>query len=90
MPNNPQDHFAVESSIAAAGRNRRTHVESPVDTVGGTDVEGLAAHTPRPHPPVEEPEDEPNEHAPETEPESDPDSDSDQRKRPPRPGKAAR
>jgi hypothetical protein len=91
-PNNPQDDVAGESPIAAAGGNRRANIESPVDTDQGTDVESptRGAHTPRPHPPVEEPEEEPNEHAPETEPESDPDSDSDQRKRPPRPGKAPR
>ena len=52
-------------------------------------VEPPITHTPRPHPPVEEPEEQPEEHAPETDPDSDPDAGSDQqRRRPPRPGKA--
>lgn len=87
----PQDEVAVESPIAEASRNRRTSIESPVGTETA-DVERNApeAHTPRPHPPVEEPEDNPDEHVPETEPESEPDADSDQRRPPPRPGKAPR
>jgi len=88
----PQDEVAVEAPTAGANRNRRTSIESPVDTDVAGDVERSVseAHTPRPHPPVEEPEEQPDEHAPETEPDSDPDADSDQRRRPPRPGKAPR
>jgi hypothetical protein len=88
----PEDEVTVESAIAGANRNRRTSIESPIDTDGATDVERSLseAHTPRPHPPVEEPEEQPDEHAPETEPDSEPDADSDQRRRPPRPGKAPR
>jgi hypothetical protein len=92
-PDNPQDEVALDSPIAGAYRNRRTNVESPVDHPdAAADVEGHTtdAHTPRPHPPVEEPEEKPDEHAPETEPDSEPDADSDQRRRPPRPGKAPR
>lgn len=87
----PQEVVAVESPIAGASRNRRTSIESPVDT-DARDVERNVpeAHTPRPQPPVEEPEEEPDEHAPETEPDSEPDAESDQRRRPPRPGKAPR
>ncbi len=86
-----QDEVAVESPIADASRNRRTNIESPADT-DTADVERDVpeAHTPRPHPPVEEPEDNPDEHAPETEPDSEPDTDTHQRPRPPRPGKAPR
>jgi hypothetical protein len=88
----PQDEVAVESPIADASRNRRTSIEAPVDTDVAGDVERDVpeAHTPRPHPPVEEPEEKPDEHIPETEPDSEPDADSDQRRRPPRPGKAPR
>jgi hypothetical protein len=91
-PDHPRDDVAVESPSAGEGRNRRTNIESPIDTDPVRDVERdtPAAHTPRPHPPVEEPEDNPEEHVPETEPDSDPDADSDQRRRPPRPGKAPR
>ena len=91
-PDNPRDEVAVESPSAGEGRKRRTNIESPVDTDAARDVERDTpeAHTPRPHPPVEEPEDNPEEHVPETEPDSDPDADSDQRRRPPRPGKAPR
>jgi hypothetical protein len=91
-PKNPQDEVAVDSPIAVAERNRRTNIESAVDADVATDVEGNTpeAHSPRPHPPVEEPEEKPEEHAPETEPDSDPDADSDQQRRPPRPGKAPR
>jgi hypothetical protein len=86
----PQDEV-VESTTAGASRNRRTSIESPVDTeTGDIERDVLDAHTPRPHPPVEEPEEKPDEHAPETEPDSEPDGDSDQRRRPPRPGKAPR
>jgi hypothetical protein len=91
-PDNPRDEAAVESPSAGEGRNRRTNIESPVDTDAAEDVERHTpeAHTPRPHPPVEEPEDNPEEHVPETEPDGDPDADSDQRRPPPRPGKAPR
>ena len=60
-------------------------VDSPIDMAfkGGDAAE---AHTPRPHPPIEEPEEQPEEHAPETEPDSEPGPDAD----PPRPGKAPR
>ena len=87
----PQDEVSVASPITAASRTPRTNIEYPVDT-DTRDVERSApeAHTPRPHPPVEEPEEMPDEHAPETEPDSEPDADSDQRRRPPRPGKASR
>lgn len=87
----PQDEVAVEPPIAGGSRNRRTSVESPVDTdVADVERSVSEAHTPRPHPPVEEPEEQPDEHAPETEPDSEPDADSEQRRRPPRPGKPAR
>jgi hypothetical protein len=91
-PDNSRDEAAVESPSVGDGRNRRTNIESPVDTDAAEDVERNTpeAHTPRPHPPVEEPEDNPEEHVPETEPDSDPDADSDQRRSPPRPGKAPR
>jgi len=90
--NNAQDQVTVEPPIAGASRDRRTSIESPVDPDAAVDVERsiAEAHTPRPHPPVEEPEEQPEEHAPETEPDSEPDSDSDPRRRPPRPGKAPR
>ena len=46
------------------------------------------AHTPRPHPPVEEPEEQPDEHAPETEPDDDElETPSDPGQKPTRPGK---
>ena len=88
----PEDEVSVESAIAGANRNRRTSIESPIDTDGAEDIERSIseAHTPRPHPPVEEPEEQPDEHAPETEPDSEPDADSEQQRRPPRPGKAPR
>jgi hypothetical protein len=91
-PDHPRDQVDVESPNAVEGRDRRTNIESPVDTDAQRDVEGHTpeAHTPRPHPPVEEPEDNPDEHVPETEPDSDPDADSGERRRPPRPGKAPR
>lgn len=83
----PQDEGAVEPPINDARRNQRTNVESPVTWESDGSIQ--EAHTPRPHPPVEEPEEQPEEHAPETEPDSDPDAGSDQqRRRPPRPGKA--
>jgi hypothetical protein len=90
--NHPQDEVSVEPPIASANRSRRTSIESPADPEVAGDVERSLseAHTPRPHPPVEEPEEQPDEHAPETEPESEPDADSDPRRRPPRPGKAPR
>jgi hypothetical protein len=91
-PDHPRDAIAVDSQTSGEGRKQRTNIESPVDTDAGRDVErGTGeAHTPRPHPPVEEPEENPEEHAPETEPDSEPDADSDQRRRPPRPGKPPR
>jgi hypothetical protein len=75
----------VERPINGARRDRHTHVEAPADSDGRTASD---AHTPRPHPPVEEPEEHPEEHVPETEPDSDPDTNSDPTHRPPRPGKA--
>ena len=91
-PDHPRDEIAVDAPTAGEGRKQRTNIESPVDTDAERDVERDTpeAHTPRPHPPVEEPEDNPEEHVPETEPDSDPDTDSDQRRHPPRPGKATR
>lgn len=83
----PHDEGALEPPINGARRDRRTSIESPVTTESESSVP--EAHTPRPHPPVEEPEEQPEDHAPETEPDSDPDPGSDQqRRRPPRPGKA--
>lgn len=74
---------SVEAPINGA---RRTSIESPVTTESDGSIP--EAHTPRPHPPIEEPEEQPGEHTPETEPDSDPDPGSDQqRRRPPRPGK---
>ena len=64
-------------------------VDSPTD-VAAKDGDAAEAHTPRPHPPIEEPEEQPEEHAPETEPDSEPDPDADPQRRPPRPGKAPR
>jgi hypothetical protein len=91
-PDHPRDEVSVESPTTDEGRNRCAKIEAPVDMDAVRDVERdtQEAHTPRPHPPVEEPEDNPEEHVPETEPDSDPDGDSDQRRRPPRPGKASR
>jgi hypothetical protein len=89
-PDHPRDEVAVESPSAGEGRNGRTNIESPIDPVRDVERDTPVAHTPRPHPPVEEPEDNPEEHVPETEPDSDPDADSDQGRRPPRPGKAPR
>ena len=77
----------AERRITQAGRNQRTHIEASSEA--GTDSEP-AAHTPRPHPPVEEPGEHPDEHTPETEPDRDPDADSDEPRQPPRPGKSRR
>jgi hypothetical protein len=87
QPRQPQDDSDVERPINGARRDQRTNVEAPVDSDGDRNVS--EAHTPRPHPPVEEPEEHPDEHAPETEPDSDSDAEPDQR-RPPRPGKVPR
>ena len=87
----PQDELAVESPVASTSGNRRTNIESPVGTdTGDVERNDPEAHTPRPHPPIEEPEEKPDEHAPETEPDSEPDADSEQRRQPPRPGKGPR
>lgn len=85
-PRKPQDDVDAERPINGAHHDQRTSVEAPVDADSG----GAArkAHTPRPHPPVEEPEEHPEEHVPEKEP--DDDNDADEPRRPPRPGKAPR
>jgi hypothetical protein len=77
----------AQRRITEAARHQRTNIEAPREP--STDNEPTA-HTPRPHPPVEEPEEHPDEHAPETEPDRDPDTDSDEPRRPPRPGKSRR
>jgi hypothetical protein len=73
-----------ESIEVPADTGERANVESP--PAASSDSGAAQAHTPRPHPPIEEPEDNPEEHPPETEPDSESD-DSEQRRRPPRPGK---
>ena len=83
QPPKPQDDLDVERPINGARRDQRVGVEAPVNA-------GREAHTPRPHPPIEEPEEHPEEHAPEREPDGEPDSGSDPPRRPPRPGKATR
>jgi hypothetical protein len=73
--------------------SRKPQEDVPADSLVGIladDGDAAEAHTPRPHPPIEEPEQQPEEHAPETEPETEPDSDADPQRRPPRPGKAPR
>jgi hypothetical protein len=76
-----QDSIAVCPPIAGAGRRQRIDARSRAGVA--------AAHSPRPHPPVEEPEEQPDEHAPETEPdEGDPDAPGEEPRRPPRPGKS--
>lgn len=88
-PRRTQDDASVESPSPDADRSRRVSIESPVDA--GPIGSVPAAHSPRPHPPVEEPEEQPDEHAPETEPdEGDAQAPSDPPRRPPRPGKAPR
>lgn len=82
-PRKPQS----ESIEVPADNGERTSVESP--SAAPSDSGVAHAHSPRPHPPIEEPEDNPDEHPPETEPDSEPD-DSEQRRRPPRPGKTRR
>jgi hypothetical protein len=82
-PRSPQN----ESIEAPTKRRERANIESPPSAPADSDA--AQAHTPRPHPPIEEPEDNPDEHTPETEPDSEPD-DSEQRRRPPRPGKTHR
>lgn len=82
QPRKPQD-VGFERPINGARRDGRTSVEAPAN-------DGRGAHTPRPHPPVEEPEGQPEEHAPENEPDGDSETGSDQTRRPPRPGKAPR
>lgn len=88
MPDRPRSEpreAAVEPPVRRRD-SQRINIESPVDA--GGDERVPSAHTPRPHPPIEEPE-EPAEHAPETEPdEGDADTPSDPQRRPPRPGKA--
>ncbi|MGH8799697.1 MAG: hypothetical protein ACREX7_05580 [Casimicrobiaceae bacterium] len=70
-------------------RGTHTDVESRIGV--DSDDKVRAAHSPRPHPPVEEPEEQPDEHAPETEPdERDPDPTGNPPERPPRPGKSPR
>ena len=88
QPRSPQDDVEVERPINGARRDRRTNVEAPVDAGPGGD--SREAHTPRPHPPVEEPEEHPEEHVPEKEPDEDSETGSDQPRPPPRPGKAPR
>ncbi|MEP6997091.1 MAG: hypothetical protein ABI900_05550, partial [Betaproteobacteria bacterium] len=68
QPHKPPDEDAVESPNAGADDSQRVNIESPVDTDADADGNTPEAHTPRPHPPVEEPEEKLEEHAPETEP----------------------
>ena len=47
QPPKPQDDLDVERPINGARRDQRVSVEAPVNA-------GREAHTPRPHPPIEE------------------------------------
>lgn len=87
-PRKPRDDVDVERPINGVRRDQRTNVEAPVDA--GPGGAARKAHTPRPHPPVEEPEEHPEEHVPEKEPDDDTEAGSDEPCRPPRPGKAPR
>lgn len=82
-------HEPVEPPLPGAGPGRRISIESAVGA-GAHDLPP-SAHSPRPHPPVEEPEEQPDEHAPETSPDDrDTQTPSDPQRRPPRPGKSPR